>query len=207
MMERAIFLADAATSMRSAELGSLLQRGDIEGARQRSRAERASGRGRGRRRSRAFRPRPDAVGEAMASAKARQRIDLERNLGVLGTLGNNAPFIGLFGTVLGIIKAFPTFRATRRGGAGRGHGRHLRGAGRHRGRPDGRHPGGRRLQLLQGPAAQDDGARRRVAHLVLAPISGARRRAAGRGPRRAREAKSSAWPAAASSTRTTTPDG
>ena len=24
----------------------------------------------------------------------------------LGTLGNNAPFIGLFGTVLGIIKAF-----------------------------------------------------------------------------------------------------
>jgi biopolymer transport protein ExbB len=31
---------------------------------------------------------------------------LEKNLLVLGTLGNNAPFIGLFGTVLGIIKAF-----------------------------------------------------------------------------------------------------
>ena len=31
---------------------------------------------------------------------------MESNLGVLGTLGNNAPFIGLFGTVLGIIKAF-----------------------------------------------------------------------------------------------------
>jgi biopolymer transport protein ExbB len=25
---------------------------------------------------------------------------------LLGTLGNNAPFIGLFGTVLGVIKAF-----------------------------------------------------------------------------------------------------
>ncbi len=27
-------------------------------------------------------------------------------MGVLGTLGNNAPFIGLFGTVIGIIVAF-----------------------------------------------------------------------------------------------------
>ena len=31
---------------------------------------------------------------------------MEKNLLVLGTLGSNAPFIGLFGTVLGIIKAF-----------------------------------------------------------------------------------------------------
>ncbi len=47
----------------------------------------------------------DAVGEAMLSAKASERLKLERNLAVLGTLGNNTPFIGLFGTVLGIIKA------------------------------------------------------------------------------------------------------
>jgi len=47
----------------------------------------------------------DAVGEAMLAAKARERLKLERNLAVLGTLGNNTPFIGLFGTVLGIIKA------------------------------------------------------------------------------------------------------
>ena len=47
-----------------------------------------------------------AVSAAMAGAKSRVRLDLERNLGILGTLGNNAPFIGLFGTVLGIIKAF-----------------------------------------------------------------------------------------------------
>jgi biopolymer transport protein ExbB len=48
---------------------------------------------------------PEAVSEAMLSAKARERLKLERNLSVLGTLGNNTPFIGLFGTVLGIIKA------------------------------------------------------------------------------------------------------
>lgn len=34
------------------------------------------------------------------------RLALEKRLGILATFGNNAPFIGLFGTVLGIIKAF-----------------------------------------------------------------------------------------------------
>jgi biopolymer transport protein ExbB len=37
---------------------------------------------------------------------ARERPRYERSLSFLGTLGNNAPFVGLFGTVLGIIKAF-----------------------------------------------------------------------------------------------------
>jgi biopolymer transport protein ExbB len=49
---------------------------------------------------------PEAVAEAMAGAKAKIRLSLERNLAVLGTLGSNTPFIGLFGTVIGIIKAF-----------------------------------------------------------------------------------------------------
>lgn len=35
-----------------------------------------------------------------------ERLRMESGLSFLGTLGNNAPFIGLFGTVLGIIKAF-----------------------------------------------------------------------------------------------------
>jgi biopolymer transport protein ExbB len=43
---------------------------------------------------------------AVDGAKGRERIRLERNLAFLATLGSNAPFIGLFGTVLGIIKAF-----------------------------------------------------------------------------------------------------
>jgi biopolymer transport protein ExbB len=34
------------------------------------------------------------------------RLKLERNLGFLGTLGSNAPFIGLLGTVIGIVRAF-----------------------------------------------------------------------------------------------------
>lgn len=47
-----------------------------------------------------------SVEEAMTSRLVLERTRLERNLIVMGTLGNNAPFIGLFGTVLGIIKAF-----------------------------------------------------------------------------------------------------
>ncbi len=43
---------------------------------------------------------------AMENQVLTERIAAERNLVILGTLGNNAPFIGLFGTVLGIIKAF-----------------------------------------------------------------------------------------------------
>ena len=35
-----------------------------------------------------------------------ERPALERALSFLATIGNNAPFIGLFGTVLGIMKAF-----------------------------------------------------------------------------------------------------
>ncbi len=60
----------------------------------------------------------DAVGEAMVAAKARMRPRLERGLSFLGTLGSNAPFIGLFGTVLGIIKAFHDLAANQAGGAG-----------------------------------------------------------------------------------------
>jgi biopolymer transport protein ExbB len=58
----------------------------------------------------------DAVSEAMVGQKAQQRMRLERNLAFLGTLGNNAPFIGLFGTVLGIIRAFHELAGNQAGG-------------------------------------------------------------------------------------------
>jgi len=48
----------------------------------------------------------EAVEEVVASRVERGRLDYERRLAFLGTLGNNAPFIGLLGTVLGIIRAF-----------------------------------------------------------------------------------------------------
>jgi biopolymer transport protein ExbB len=47
-----------------------------------------------------------AAEEAMAGAAALQRMKLEKRLVFLGTLGNNAPFVGLLGTVIGIVQAF-----------------------------------------------------------------------------------------------------
>jgi biopolymer transport protein ExbB len=47
-----------------------------------------------------------AAEQAMQGAAALQRMKLERRLAFLGTLGNNAPFIGLFGTVIGVVRAF-----------------------------------------------------------------------------------------------------
>ncbi|HEX2732738.1 MAG TPA: MotA/TolQ/ExbB proton channel family protein [Polyangiaceae bacterium] len=49
---------------------------------------------------------PRSAEEAMQGASALQRMKLERRLAYLGTLGNNAPFIGLFGTVIGVVQAF-----------------------------------------------------------------------------------------------------
>jgi biopolymer transport protein ExbB/TolQ len=46
-----------------------------------------------------------AASEAMLSAKAQMRPALDANLSILATIGSNAPFVGLLGTVLGIIKA------------------------------------------------------------------------------------------------------
>lgn len=55
----------------------------------------------------------DAVDKGAASAEERMagetqlaRIQMERNLAFLGTVGNNAPFVGLLGTVIGVIRAF-----------------------------------------------------------------------------------------------------
>jgi biopolymer transport protein ExbB len=119
MVERGLFLAASRTDFEALgkELLSFLKDGDAAGARRALAGQRAPesqiasagleqyGRG------------SEAMSEAMASAKSRLRLDLERNLGVLGTLGNNAPFIGLFGTVLGIIKAFADLSHNQAGGA------------------------------------------------------------------------------------------
>lgn len=88
------------------DLGRLLRGGDLEGARKRLEASRSAeaavvvaglveaDRGVG------------AAEEAMEGASALQRLKLEKRLAFLGTLGNNAPFIGLLGTVIGIVAAF-----------------------------------------------------------------------------------------------------
>ncbi len=88
------------------DMGRLLRTGDLEGARQRLEASRSAeaavmiaglveaDRG------------AEAADEAMQGASALQRLKLEKRLAFLGTLGNNAPFIGLLGTVIGIVAAF-----------------------------------------------------------------------------------------------------
>lgn len=48
----------------------------------------------------------DALGEMMSGKIIEEKIELEKRLPILSTLGNNAPFLGLLGTVLGVIKAF-----------------------------------------------------------------------------------------------------
>jgi biopolymer transport protein ExbB len=48
----------------------------------------------------------ESIDRAVQSYLSSQRIELEKGLNVLATLGSNAPFIGLFGTVLGIIQSF-----------------------------------------------------------------------------------------------------
>jgi biopolymer transport protein ExbB/TolQ len=54
----------------------------------------------------------DACSEAMQSAKARFKGLLDARLSVLGTIGANAPFIGLMGTVLGVIKSANDLKST-----------------------------------------------------------------------------------------------
>ena len=56
------------------------------------------------------------IGELMESKKMEERVNMESWLGVLGTLGNASPFIGLFGTVVGIIKAFQDLAKSGSGG-------------------------------------------------------------------------------------------
>ena len=48
----------------------------------------------------------EILGEVAQDAVIRARMSWDKNLSILATIGSNAPFIGLFGTVLGIIKAF-----------------------------------------------------------------------------------------------------
>lgn len=100
------------------DLGRLLRGGDLEAARQRLEASRSAeaavviaglveaDRG------------VEAAEEAMEGASALQRMKLEKRLAFLGTLGNNAPFIGLLGTVIGIVAAFDELSKVKMAAAG-----------------------------------------------------------------------------------------
>jgi biopolymer transport protein ExbB len=107
-LERAVALLRARDDLDLLEgdLVTLARRGDLVAAR-----ERVAG-------SRAYEawvvraglsdePRDAAAAEQrMLAAGTRARLAMERRLAFLGTLGSNAPFLGLLGTVVGIVRAF-----------------------------------------------------------------------------------------------------
>ncbi len=55
---------------------------------------------------RAYEKGPESVEDLIAGALGRERTRYESRLSFLATLASNAPYVGLFGTVLGIIRSF-----------------------------------------------------------------------------------------------------
>src|SRR5262249_19775269 len=49
---------------------------------------------------------PESVEDLVAGALGRERVRYEGRLNFLATVASNAPYIGLLGTVLGIVRAF-----------------------------------------------------------------------------------------------------
>ena len=107
MIERAIFFATHKDNVRAlaTDLNKLL----LEGSYDKAKALLSAAKGfEARVLSAALEVAPigkDAVQEIAMSASKMERLRYERGLAFLGTIGNNAPFIGLFGTVLEIISA------------------------------------------------------------------------------------------------------
>jgi biopolymer transport protein ExbB len=60
----------------------------------------------------------DAVNRAIERVKEREVAGLKRGLGGLASISSAAPFIGLFGTVVGIINAFRSMASSGQGGLG-----------------------------------------------------------------------------------------
>ncbi len=60
----------------------------------------------------------ESVRLAVERAAALTTAEMRKGLGMLATIGSTAPFVGLFGTVVGIINAFTGMAATGSGGIG-----------------------------------------------------------------------------------------
>ena len=62
--------------------------------------------------------RVESVARALERQAQREVQSLKRGLGLLATVGSTAPFVGLLGTVMGIVSAFQSMAATGSGGLG-----------------------------------------------------------------------------------------
>jgi biopolymer transport protein ExbB len=63
-----------------------------------------------------YKKNPAKTAEAVTSQRAAAILSLKRYLWALGTVGSSAPFVGLFGTVVGILKAFQSMSVAGTGG-------------------------------------------------------------------------------------------
>ncbi len=61
---------------------------------------------------------PEAVEQLCTGAIGAEKLRYEKRLSFLASVGSNAPFVGLFGTVLGVIMAFDSLRIGDAGQAG-----------------------------------------------------------------------------------------
>ncbi len=59
---------------------------------------------------------PRAVEQIMKSSLERERQRFDRSLAYMGTVGSNAPFVGLLGTVIGIVLSFQRLAQNPKGG-------------------------------------------------------------------------------------------
>jgi biopolymer transport protein ExbB len=111
IIERAIFFLTSRDDARrlSAKLRELLARGDVDEARielEASPGIEARIAGAALRQLTRDNPTGRGAEESIAAERSTCRLLMEKRLAFLGTLGNNAPFVGLLGTVIGIITAF-----------------------------------------------------------------------------------------------------
>jgi biopolymer transport protein ExbB/TolQ len=63
-----------------------------------------------------FKKRPEQTAQVVTSQRLAVTSTFKRYLWALGTVGSSAPFVGLFGTVVGILKAFQSMAAAGTGG-------------------------------------------------------------------------------------------
>jgi len=108
MIERGVFYRSRALDVDAlkAELSKQLDRGDYEAAAAMLKRHDALETNAVLAGLRAWDKGADSVEDLISGALGREKMRYEKRLGFLATLASNAPYVGLFGTVLGIIKSF-----------------------------------------------------------------------------------------------------